>query len=171
MTHDIDPNGTRKRRNRPFPWPCANCLKVEVYPETISYTAEIKHDGRPYHIEIPELKIPKCRACGALTFSSSVDDQILRALRCQVRLLTPQQIKEQRRALGLKKKELAERLGVPAAIVSRWEAGRLIQSRAMDNLLRAFFALPELRAVLRGPDQDPHLGTSTTAGRFQASKP
>ena len=42
--------------------------------------------------------------------------------------------------------------------ISRWVNGALIQSRAMDNLLRLFFALPEVRDALRGGSQDPQLG-------------
>jgi putative zinc finger/helix-turn-helix YgiT family protein len=123
------------------------------------YEIDVKHDGQLYHLEIPALKIPTCHACGELSFSNSVDDQIVQALRERVRLLTPEQIRTGRKALGLKAKELAERLGVAAATLSRWEKGRLIQSRAMDNFLRAYFAVPELRAVLRGTEQDPNLGT------------
>jgi putative zinc finger/helix-turn-helix YgiT family protein len=160
MTHDTTTSKARKQRDRPFPWPCANCLKDEVYPETMPYTTEVKHDGQSYLIEIPALRIPKCRACGALVFSNSVDDQIIQALRAHVRLLTPEQIRGGREALGLKAKELAERLGVAAETISRWERGGLIQSRAMDNFLRVFFAVPEARAVLRGADQAPDLGTT-----------
>ncbi|HBI44636.1 MAG TPA: hypothetical protein DDY78_17565 [Planctomycetales bacterium] len=158
MTHDTTANQSRKRRDRPFPWLCANCLKDEVYPVTMPYAVETKHDGRLYHIEVPELRIPKCKACGELIFSNSVDDQIMEALRSHVRILTPEQIKAGRKALGLKSKDLAKRLGVAAATVSRWEKGMMIQSRAMDNLLRVYFAVPEARAVLRGAEQDPNLG-------------
>jgi hypothetical protein len=35
--------------------------------------------------------------------------------------------------------------------------------RAMDNLLRAYFALPQLRAALRGKEQDPASGTEVMA--------
>jgi putative zinc finger/helix-turn-helix YgiT family protein len=152
-------NEVRKRRNRPYPWLCAICLKDEVYPETMPYTTEVKHDGRKYKLTIPALTIPKCKACGELVFSNSVDDQIMEALRSHVHILTPQQIKAGRKALGLKSKELAERLGVAAATVSRWEKKMVIQSRAMDNLLRVYFAVPEARAVLKGAAQDPNLGT------------
>jgi hypothetical protein len=54
---------------------------------------------------------------------------------------------------------MAERLGVPPETIPRWVAGALIPSKAMDNLLRLFFALPEVRQVLRGAAQDPLLGT------------
>jgi putative zinc finger/helix-turn-helix YgiT family protein len=149
------------------------CLKEEVYPETIPYTAEVKHDGRLHRVEVPALTIPKCRACGALTFTNSADDQVLQALRALLRLLTPQQIRAGRKKLGLKAKELAERLGVAAGTVSRWEKEHLIQSRAMDNYLRVYFALPEVRAVLQGAGQDPNLGTegARRPDRAQADRP
>ena len=59
----------------------------------------------------------------------------------------------------MKSKELAEKLGVAAETISRWERGGLIQSRAMDNFLRVFFALLEVREVLRGAEQDSRFGT------------
>ncbi|HYT93524.1 MAG TPA: type II TA system antitoxin MqsA family protein [Gemmataceae bacterium] len=164
MTHKAKTSTARKRRGRPFPWVCANCLKQEVYLATIPYATDIKHDGRLHHIEIPELRIPRCKACGEVTFSINTDDQIIDALRAHLKLLTPQQIRDGRKALGLSSKDLAERLGVAAATISRWQKGHLIQSRAMDNLLRAYFAVPELRAVLRGPEQDPNLGTPPVLG-------
>jgi putative zinc finger/helix-turn-helix YgiT family protein len=153
-------NATRQRRERPFPWRCSNCHKEEVYPATIPYAADIKHDGRLHHIEVHELKIPKCKTCGEVVFNYEADDQMLQALRSHLRLLTPEQIKGGRKALRLKSKDLAERLGIAAATVSRWEKGMMIQSRAMDNLLRVYFAVPETRAVLRGKDQNPYLGVA-----------
>jgi putative zinc finger/helix-turn-helix YgiT family protein len=123
------------------------------------YAIDVKHDGQLYHLEIPELRIPKCRACGELVFSNRVDDQVRQALRKHMRLLTPEQIKGGRNALGLKSKEFAEKLGVAAETISRWEGGGLIQSRAMDNLLRVYFAVPEVRKVLQGTQQDLALGT------------
>ena len=164
MTHDPI-SQPRKGRDRPFPWRCGNCLKEEVYPETIAYATEVKYDGELYHLEIPGLRVPKCRSCGTLVFSNSVDDQIMQALRAHVHLLTPEQIRAGREALGLKANELAERLGVTAETILRWENGALIQSRAMDNFLRVYFALPEVRAVLRGADRGPELGTTVTVCR------
>ena len=32
--------------------------------------------------------------------------------------------------------------------ICRWESGGLIQSRAMDNLLRVYFSLPQVRKFL-----------------------
>jgi len=158
MTHD--PRNERAiGRDKPFPWRCLKCLKRDVFPATVPYTAEVSHDGRLYKVQVPALEIPRCRSCGELVFTNRVDEQITAALRAQLRLLTPAQIRESRKALKLLQQELAERLGVAEATISRWETGMLIQSRAMDNLLRAYFALPELRAALRGAEQDPAFGT------------
>lgn len=159
MMPDTNTGKPRKERDRPFPWTCGHCLKDEVYPETMPYAIDVKHDGQLYHLEIPEIRIPKCRACGELIFSYSEDDQILQALRARVRLLTPEQIRGGREALGLKSKQFAEKLGVAAETISRWERGGLIQSRAMDNFLRVFFAFPEVRQALQGTQQNLSLGT------------
>ena len=149
--------------DKPFPWLCGSCLKDEVRPATMRYGADVKHDGRMHHLTISKMVVPKCGACGELVFSNNTENQIRQALRVHLVLLTPLEIKEGRRELGLKKIALAKRLGVAAETISRWESGALIQSRAMDNLLRVYFAVPEARAVLLGADQDPKLGAAVVA--------
>ena len=57
-------------------------------------------------------------------------------------------------------KEAAERLGIAEATLSRWLNETQIQSRAMDNLLRIFFAFPQVRLALSGDGQDPRLGAT-----------
>ena len=57
-------------------------------------------------------------------------------------------------------------MGIAEATLSRWLSETQIQSRAMDNLLRVFFAFPEVRMALSGNVQDPYLGTGDiTAGQ------
>jgi DNA-binding transcriptional regulator YiaG len=113
-------------------------------------------------VEVPELEIPTCRSCGERVFTNWTEEQIYGALRVQLRLLTPQQIREAVQALGMRQKEVAERLGIAEETLSRWIHGTVIQSRAMDNLLRAYFASPALRLVLLGPEQDPAFGATVT---------
>jgi putative zinc finger/helix-turn-helix YgiT family protein len=136
-------------RARPFPWRCTQCKEKEVYPLETDYTTTVKHDGRPYMIRIPALPIPTCRRCGTRTFTSEEDDRIVAALRVQLGLLTPREIQDHRSQLALSQHELAEQLGVAPEMISRWEAGALIQSQAMDNLLRLFFESEEVRTRLR----------------------
>ena len=136
-------------RDRPFPWRCVDCKAKEVFPKVTDYTTTVKHDGRAYTIRIPDLAIPTCRKCGTQTFSVGDDDRIIAALRAQLGLLTPQEIHDLRGQHELSQQEMAEQLGVAQETISRWETGALIQSRAMDNLLRLFFESEEVRILLR----------------------
>jgi putative zinc finger/helix-turn-helix YgiT family protein len=145
MSDTIPPVG----RDRPFPWRCFDCRAREVFPKATNYTTTVKHDGRAYTISIPDLAIPTCRNCGAQTFSVGDDDRIVAALRTEVGLLTPPEIQRQRGQRGMTQQELAEQLGVAKETISRWETGGMIQSRAMDNLLRLYFGSAEVRTLLR----------------------
>lgn len=135
---------------RLFPWRCAACGKKEVSRTSVPYRCEMKHDGRLYTVEVPDLRIPKCKACGEIVFDNEADDQLAAALREQVGLLDPRQIRANRESSVLSQRELADDLGIAFETVSRWETGAVTQSRAMDRLLRIYFAFPEVRASLRG---------------------
>lgn len=135
---------------RPFPWYCPKCRKKEVRAAVIPYRCEMAHDGQLYSVRVPELTVPRCGHCGELVFNDLAEEQIRQALRSQLCLLAPDEIRAARTALGLSPQALADRLGVAEATVARWESGALLQSRALNNLLRVFFALPEVRSVLLG---------------------
>lgn len=51
--------------------------------------------------------------------------------------LTPSEIKEIRKARSLSQDRFADEVGVGLASIKRWETGAVIQSAAMDKLLRA----------------------------------
>jgi putative zinc finger/helix-turn-helix YgiT family protein len=142
---------------------CPVCLTRSVRPEVIAYTAKVKHDGVLHAIEIPALEVPRCHSCGELIFDDHVDDQINAALRSYLNLLTPSQIQAARETLQFTQAQLAEKLGVAEAMISRWETGALIPSRAMDNLMRVYFAVPQVRQVLNGKAQDPTLGSEVVS--------
>ena len=152
---------TREPGARPFPWPCPTCLTLTVIPTIIDYTARVKQDGVVHELHLPTLEVPRCQTCGELILTTAVDEQINDALRVRLRLLTPAQIRLGIERLGLKHQEFAERLGVAPETISRWVNGALIQTRAMDNLLRLFFALPQVRDVLQGEHQNPQLGVES----------
>jgi DNA-binding transcriptional regulator YiaG len=116
----------------------------------VRYEAEVQHDGRLHAFTIPQLAIPICRACGAKVFTEKVDDQINAALRSHLHLLTPDEMRVALERVSMTQKEAAERLGIAEATLSRWLNEAQIQSRALDNLLRVFFAFPEVRAALNG---------------------
>jgi DNA-binding transcriptional regulator YiaG len=125
---------------------------------TTEYEAEVRHDGRLHQFVIPKLELPICRACGEKVFTEKVDAQMTVALRIHLHLLTPAQIRAGIKRVGMSQKDFAARLGIAEATLSRWLIETQIQTRAMDNLLRAFFAFPSLRIALSGSFQDPGFG-------------
>ncbi|MGM0489535.1 MAG: type II TA system antitoxin MqsA family protein [Planctomycetota bacterium] len=149
---------------RPFPWRCRHCGKQEVFLQTMEYEAEIRHDGRLHSFTIPALELPVCQACGEKVFTEKVDAQENEAFRTHLKLLSPAQIRDGIKRIGMSQRDAAARLGVAEATLSRWLNETQIQSRAMDNLLRAFFAFPQLRSALCGESQDPEFGLSSVSG-------
>jgi len=145
-------------KGKPFPWRCPQCGKKTVQPATVRHTSQIKHDGRLYTVEIPRLRVPQCSACGEVIFDNDADEQIAQALREQLRLLSGDQIRKNRDALGLSQRVLAEHLGVAVETISRWENGALTQTRAMDRYLRVYFGVPAARAALVAESGSVHLG-------------
>ena len=55
--------------------------------------------------------------------------------------------------LGLTQKQLADKLGLAEATLSRWETGAQIRQRSLDKLLRLFFDLAMVQEALSGVPQ------------------
>ena len=91
-------------------------------------------------------------------YTTDSDDRINAALREHLALLSPEQIRSNLQSLGMTQKEAAERLGVAPETMSRWLSGAMIQSRAMDNLMRSFFACAEVRENLSGSGTNRRFG-------------
>jgi putative zinc finger/helix-turn-helix YgiT family protein len=135
-------------KTEPFPWRCRHCGRPDVSPATVDYPIEIGYDGRSVHFVARGINIPTCGNCGEKLITGEVDRQINRAFHEHMHLLTPDQIRDGIAKLGLSQKEVAERLGIAEATLSRWLNETVIQSRAMDNYLRVFFQFPEVRRAL-----------------------
>jgi DNA-binding transcriptional regulator YiaG len=150
--------------SKPFPRFCDTCRKKTVWPATIPYTSQIRHDGVLHSVETPELVVPRCQECGTLYFDNHAEEQVSRVFRSQLHLLLPEQIRTNRQALGLSVEQLAGRLGLSADQISNWEEGLQFQSRAHDNLLRTFFALPEARSAMCADGINPTFGAVVELG-------
>ncbi len=122
------------------------------------YAAEVRHDGRLHAFTIRSLQIPVCQACGEKVFTEDVDQQVNDALRSHLKFLTPTKIRNALDRLDLSQKELAARLGIAEATISRWLSGTQVQSKSMDRLLRVFLAFPQVRTALCGETMDAELG-------------
>lgn len=85
-------------------------------------------------------------ACGEMELTSeAMDDaskQVDRVFRERHGLLNPEEIKSIRKNLGLTQVEMQSALGTGKSSVSRWETGRLVQSKTEDNLLRTMRDYP-----------------------------
>jgi putative zinc finger/helix-turn-helix YgiT family protein len=134
--------------SRVFSRKCGKCRQRDVAIATIPYEIQIDHDGRKYHVSIPALSVPQCGNCGILSIDSEADRQIDAAFRKVAGLLTQEEIREGRKKLGYDQKPFADLLGIAVSTLSRWETGTQIQQRFHDGILRAVFAIPELRSFL-----------------------
>ncbi len=93
-----------------------------------------------------KIKLPveyyKCQECGAevgtVNQTAKIQKAISNAYRKAIGLLTSEEIRENRKQLGLTQKELAKRMNVGVASIKRWEGG-LIQSKAMNTALISAF--------------------------------
>jgi DNA-binding transcriptional regulator YiaG len=158
MSEPTAPATPVKPAGKPFPRFCDRCRKWTVWPATIAYDHQIRLEGQLHHVYTPQLVVPRCQECGELFFDNDTEKQVSQAVRTQLHLLLPEQIRANRESLGPSLAELADKLGVTAEVLGDWEEGLVYQPRALDNLLRVYFALPAVRSVLRGPDQSPVLG-------------
>jgi DNA-binding transcriptional regulator YiaG len=150
--------------NNPFPWRCPHCGMIEVVMQALSYEAGVRHDGHLYQFMIPKLDLPICQACGEKVFTEKVDEQINSAFRSHLHLLTPEEIMMALHRINMTPKEAASRLGIEEETLLHWVNGVQIQSRAMDKLLRVFFAFPQVRTVLGDEFAEPQLGASDLSG-------
>lgn len=144
--------------SRPFPWKCGYCRERAVKPAVSAYATEAEHDGRTYTVSVSDLKAPRCEKCGELVLDGSANRQISDALRRQIQLLSSEQIRQNREALGLTQKQLASQLRIAEATLSRWESGGQIQQRALDTLLRLYFSFADVRSVLTDENRLANLG-------------
>lgn len=99
---------------------------------------------------VPHLRCSGCdeRLIG-LADAKALRQQANASYRKQYGLLSPTEIQDLREGLGLTQGQLAELLHLGANTISRWEAGRLVQSSSMDVLLRLIRDVPQNLSYLR----------------------
>lgn len=121
------------------------------------YEYQVSHDGRPpVTIRVPDLEVIACTnpACRPEhpDDTTILDDAAAGRLTVetyrQLGLLTPEEIREKRTALGLTQQEMQDAMGLGGNSLSRWESGAVYQSRAMDRFLRVYFASADARRKL-----------------------
>lgn len=156
---------------RPYPWKCRSCGEKALGPAVVDYPATMEHDGRPYSFVVPGLHLLECVACHERVLPDDAFEQVLARLRAEAGLLTPADIRERRKRLGLTQEQLAAHLSVAKETVSRWETGGQIQQRAFDKLLRVYFDLSAVRDYLAGRQPLFSLTSDPPVARAGRAKP
>lgn len=101
----------------------------------------------------------RCNQCGEerLTIgqASSARKAAVEEVRRREKLLSPAEVRAVRERLGFTQELLERRLGFGPKTVVRWETGRVLQSKATDNLLRLLARDPTAIAFLQsGVDEE-----------------
>ncbi len=132
---------------------CPTCGEQFFGLVTTQFETSADHDGKEYLGSSLDLVIFSRRARGNQLVPDASEEQLMFALRQAAVLLTPEEIRDNRLRIGLSREKLASVLGVTEDTLSRWEAGLLIQTRALDNYLRNPFSLPPIRPSHSKSDQ------------------
>jgi putative zinc finger/helix-turn-helix YgiT family protein len=140
---------------REFSKKCGKCRQKAVVLATVPYTTQIDHDCRKYIVTIPDLVVPRCGNCGTIVLDEEANRRISAAFREVAGLLSPEEIRTNRVALGLTQQAFADLLGVAVSTLSRWETGGQIQQRSLDRFLRSVFSVPSERAFLEQLASEP----------------
>lgn len=103
---------------------------------------------------ISHLECPKCgegmlRRDEARAFRERAFDKY----RTKHKLLSPDEIRQTREQLGMSQKELAKKLQLGEVTISRWESNSVIQTAALDLLLRLMRDVPEVRKYIQNGRQ------------------
>ncbi|HUU96115.1 MAG TPA: type II TA system antitoxin MqsA family protein [Phycisphaerae bacterium] len=144
-------------------WRCDVCGQKSLRRDPRPFEYEVSHDGRPpVKIRIPDLEVIACtnpdchpeHPDDTIIEDDAAIHRITEETYRQLGLLTPAEVRASRERLGLTQEELQALLGLGGNSLSRWENGRVYQSRSSDTLLRIVFGLSaavEFVKGLRGP--------------------
>jgi putative zinc finger/helix-turn-helix YgiT family protein len=138
----------RRKSRRPPDDACPTCGTI-MRPHRGTRTLPV--NGEP--MRVPGISYLLCPKCGeTLTNYEQVGylfDRAHQLYREKHHLLSPSEIEEIRERHGLTQAALAKLLRLGANTISRWESDRMVQTAAMDVLLRLIRDVPETLRFLR----------------------
>ena len=142
---------------------CAGCNSKKVKKIREEFFATYNH--RP--IPVPDAEMCKCASCGKRFFTPDQVKAVLLAVKRRARvkagLLTPEEIVAIRHKLGLSQSELERLFGLGPKVVTRWETGRVVHSKAADVALRLLALDPESMKRIRMRREEVDRGGSGVA--------
>ena len=127
------------------------CLHDDLEPRIIRDEFDYGPDNDRVKIVIEAVQVLVCPKCGEVFYGPEAEKAQHLAICKAYHLLTPEEIKGVREKLGKTQEEFAELTGIGVEMLSRWEQGRVMQSRAHDNFLRVLRGVPEALVFLERP--------------------
>ena len=94
-------------------------------------------DGTRDVLLTAELPVYTCNECGEQFLAEDGEELQHEAVCHYLGRLNPREIRALRKSKKMTQRELADATSIGIASIKRWEAGKLIQSAAMDSTLRA----------------------------------
>lgn len=129
---------------------CASCDSEKVKKVRRKYATSYNQ----VPIALENVEMYECSACGERFFTPEQARAVSIATKNQVRqaqgLLSAEEIIDIRRRLDLSQTDLEELFGLGPKVVTRWETGRVVQSKTADVALRLLAMDPEKVHRLRG---------------------
>jgi HTH-type transcriptional regulator/antitoxin MqsA len=134
---------------------------MSVYPKTCAECGgAVSISGVPVSVEVrgqtiavPDLEHGLCQKCGEVYLDLQgiryLQQEAIRRSKQAKGLLTPDEIRDLRRSLGLSQAAFEHLLGTGPKTVVRWERGTVFQSATADRLMRLLRARPELVHILQ----------------------
>ncbi len=128
---------------------CPSCGHQPLEARRIRDEFEYGPDGERITVIAEAVPVLVCPACGETLYGPEAAVVRHQAICRALGLLSPAEIKALRERLGPDQEDFARLTGIGVATLSRWERGRLLQTRALDRYLRLLGALPQAAQVLR----------------------
>jgi putative zinc finger/helix-turn-helix YgiT family protein len=131
------------------------CVHNDLQARVIRDEFDYGPDDERIRIVIDAVPVLVCPECGEVFYGHEAEHLHHLAICKAYHLLIPEEIEAIRERLGKPPEEFAELTGIDLEMLSRWEQGRLIQTRAHDNYLRILHASPEAVRVLARQREQP----------------
>jgi putative zinc finger/helix-turn-helix YgiT family protein len=122
---------------------CPACGHSSLVLRHVDETFEYGADNETVLVRVRRVPVEVCKNCGESYSGPEAAAVRHRAICKALGLLTPEQIRSIREGLGLTQARFAALTGIGEATVSRWERGRLVQSKALDRYLRLLASHPD----------------------------
>lgn len=138
-----------KMSNQTFTCEC--CGSENVTLDLVTSVFEYKN-GKSFDQITVELPVYTCSEC-EFEYTAQESEMIKHIAICNhLKLLLPEDILNLRTKYALTQAQLAKLTGFGIASIARWESGKLVQSKANDNLLRLLISNPANLVLLRNKE-------------------